>query len=95
VRSFKDVTDTFETEVGFIATSRYYYAFNDTVPFTMDTDILGSDANTILANDAGVNFKMSNTLSTRVSYRTEYNTDPAEGLDSTDNTIGVSLVLGF
>jgi len=38
---------------------------------------------------------MSNNLSTRVSYRTDYNTDPSAGLKSTDNTLGVSLVLGF
>jgi len=95
VRYFEDVTGNSDTEVGFIASSRYYYAFNDTVSFTMDTDILGSDVNTILSNDAGVNYKMSDNLSTRVSYRTEYNTDPAAGLKSTDNTLGVSLVLGF
>ncbi len=95
VRYFEDVTGKSETEVGFLASSRYYYAFNETVAFTMDTDVLGSDINTIVSNDAGVNFKMSDNLSTRVSYRTDYNTDPAEGLKSTDNTIGVSLVLGF
>ena len=95
VRYFKDVTGSSETEVGFIATSRYFYGFNETVSFTMDTDILGSDINTVISNDAGVNFKMSNNLSTRVSYRTDYNTDPAAGLKSTDNTLGVSLVLGF
>ena len=94
-RYFKDVTGTSETEVGFIATSRYFYGLNETVFFTMDTDILGSDINTIVSNDAGMNFKLSNNLSTRVSYRTDYNTDPAAGLKSTDNTLGVSLVLGF
>lgn len=95
VRYFKDVTGGSETEVGFIATSRYYYGFNETVSFTMDTDILGSDINTVVSNDAGINFKMSNNLSTRISYRTDYNTDPVAGLKSTDNTLGVSLVLGF
>ncbi|MCX7561591.1 DUF481 domain-containing protein [Sulfitobacter sp. F26204] len=95
VRYFEDVTGTSETEVGFIASSRYYYAFSDTVSFTMDTDVLGSDINTIISNDAGVNFKVSDNLSTRVSYRTDYNTDPAAGLKSTDNSLGVSLVLGF
>lgn len=95
VRYFKDVTDNSDTEVGFIATSRYFYGINETISFTMDTDILGSDSNTIVVNDAGVNYKLSNNLSTRVSYRTEYNTDPAPGLKSTDNTLGVSLVLGF
>ena len=95
VRYFDDVTGEDETELGFIISSRYYYAFTDTVALTIDTDVLGSDINTIVTNDAGVNFKMSDNLSTRLSYRTEYNTDPAAGLKSTDNTIGVSLVLGF
>ena len=95
IRYFQDVTGASETEVGFIVSSRYYYAFNDTMSFTMDTDILGSDINTVVTNDAGINYKMSNNLSTRVSYRTNYNTDPAAGLKSTDNTLGVSLVLGF
>lgn len=95
VRYFEDVTGNSETEVGFIASSRYFYGITDTVSFTMDTDILGSDINTIVSNDAGVNFKVSDNLSTRVSYRTDYNTDPAAGLKSTDNSLGVSLVLGF
>jgi putative salt-induced outer membrane protein len=95
VRYVKDVTGNSDTEVGFIATSRYFYGINETVSFTMDTDILGSDANTVVANDAGVNFKLSNNLSTRISYRTEYNSDPVGAAKSTDNTFGVSLVLGF
>ncbi|WP_299024641.1 YdiY family protein [uncultured Sulfitobacter sp.] len=95
VRYFKDVTGASETEVGFIASSRYFYAINDVMSFTMDTDVLGSDVNTLVSNDAGINYKLSNNLSTRVSYRTDYNTDPVAGVKSTDNTIGVSLVLGF
>lgn len=95
MRYFKDVNGASETEVGFIASSRYFYAINETMSFTMDTDILGSDVNTLVTNDAGINYKMSNNLSTRVSYRTEYNTDPVGSLKSTDNTLGVSLVLGF
>lgn len=95
VRYFKDATGVSETEVGFIASSRYYYGFNETVSFTMDTDVLGSEVNTIISNDAGLNFKMSENLSTRVSYRTDYNTDPVGNLRSTDNSIGLSLVIGF
>ncbi|MCV2893607.1 YdiY family protein [Lentibacter sp. XHP0401] len=94
-RYVSDITGASDTELGFILSSRYYYAFNDNVSFTMDTDVLGSDANTILSNDAGLNFKMTNTLSTRISYRTDYNSSPAAGLKSTDNTVGVSLVLNF
>lgn len=95
VRYFSDITDASETEVGFIASSRYYIAMTEAVSFTIDTDVLGSDVNTVLTNDAGFNFKVSDNLSTRLSYRTEYNTDPAGGRESTDNTLGLALVLSF
>ena len=94
-RYFKNVQGNSETEVGFIASSRYFYGINDTMSFTMDTDVLGSDVNTLVSNDAGINFKLSNNLSTRLSYRSDYNSDPVAGLKSTDNAIGVSLVMGF
>ena len=84
-----------ETEGAFIASSRFYYGLTDTVSLTNDTDVLGSDINTIATNDIGVNFKMTDTLSTRISYRTEYNSDPLPGLKKTDNTVGLSLVVGF
>ncbi len=95
IRYVKKADRTSNTDAGFIVTSRYFYGINDQVSFTMDTDILGSETDTIFANDAGINYKLTDNLSTRVSYRTEYNTDPAAGQKSTDNTFGVSLVLGF
>ena len=49
----------------------------------------GSDS---INNDLGVNFKMSDAFSTRVSYLTEYNDSRAI---RTDNKLGVSLVYGF
>ena len=49
----------------------------------------GSDS---INNDLGVNFKMSDAFSTRVSYLTEYNDSP---VIRTDNKLGVSLVYGF
>ncbi|RLJ59212.1 putative salt-induced outer membrane protein [Litoreibacter meonggei] len=95
VRYTKDFAGVTETEVGFIASSRYYLKLTDTMSLTNDTDVLGSSANTVVSNDLGVNFKMTDALSTRVSYRTDYNSDPAVGRKSTDNTLGLSLVLGF
>ena len=62
---------------------------------TNDTDILSSSADTVVTNDFGVNFRMTDTLSTRVSYRTDYTSNPLPGLKSTDNTVGLSLVVGF
>ncbi|MGC1261535.1 MAG: DUF481 domain-containing protein [Jannaschia helgolandensis] len=33
-----------------------------------------------MTNDFGVNFRMTDTLSTRVSYRTDYTSNPLPGL---------------
>ncbi|EPX78216.1 DUF481 domain-containing protein [Litoreibacter arenae] len=95
VRYTKDFAGVSETEEAVIGSSRYYLRLTDTMSLTNDTDILSSSANTVVSNDLGVNFKMSDNLATRVSYKTDYNSDPTAGRKSTDNTVGVSLVLGF
>jgi len=94
-RYYKGANGVSDTEAAFIVSSRYFVGLTDTINFTNDTDILGSKVNTVVSNDAGFNFKVSNNLSTRISYRTDYNTDPTGGAKSTDNTIGLSLVMGF
>ena len=81
-----------ETETGYIASSRFYHAFNDQFFITNDTDYLTSDASDVATNDLGLNFRMSENLATRVSYKTEYR---SEREIRTDNTVGVSLVVGF
>ncbi|MBW7057903.1 DUF481 domain-containing protein [Paracoccus bogoriensis] len=81
------------TETGYIASSRLYHRFNDLVFLTNDTDYLGSsDANDRITNELGLNFRVSDQLATRVSYRTEY----VENRDiRTDNRLGVAVVYGF
>ena len=81
-----------DTETGYIVSSRFYYSFNENVFLTNDTDILKSDSALRVNNDLGVNFKMSDAFSTRVSYLTEYNDSRAI---KTDNKLGISLVYGF
>jgi putative salt-induced outer membrane protein len=81
-----------DTETGYIASSRFFYAFNENVFMTNDTDVLKSDSALRVNNDIGVNFKMSDAFSTRVSYLTEYNDSRAT---KTDNKLGLSLVYGF
>ncbi|MBL4917708.1 DUF481 domain-containing protein [Szabonella alba] len=81
-----------ETEVGYIASSRFFYQFNPNVFLTNDTDILNSDTALRVNNDFGVNFRMTDSFSTRVSYLSEYNDSRAI---RTDNKLGVSLVYGF
>ncbi|MGP3698643.1 DUF481 domain-containing protein [Rhodobacter sp. NSM] len=84
--------DRDETETGYIASSRFYYRFNENVFLTNDTDVLNSDEALRVNNDFGVNFKMTDAFSTRVSYLTDYN--EAREI-RTDNKLGVSLVYGF
>lgn len=80
------------TETGYIASSRFFYAFNENIFATNDTDILKSDSALRINNDIGVNFKMTDAFSTRVSYLTEYNDSRAI---RSDNKLGVALVFGF
>ncbi|AXQ92682.1 DUF481 domain-containing protein [Cereibacter azotoformans] len=81
-----------ETETGYIASSRFYWRFNENVFLTNDTDVLESDEALRVNNDFGVNFRMTDAFSTRVSYLTDYNEARAI---RTDNKLGVSLVYGF
>ena len=81
-----------DTETGYIVSSRFFYSFNENVFATNDTDVLKSDSALRVNNDLGVNFKMSDAFSTRLSYLTEYNDSRRI---ETDNKLGVSLVYGF
>ncbi|MFC7704006.1 YdiY family protein [Plastorhodobacter daqingensis] len=82
-------------EVALIASSRLFFRVNEGVFITNDTDVLHSDVNTLTTNDLGLNVAMTEGLATRISLRTDYNTDPAPDRRNTDNTIGVSLVYSF
>ena len=80
------------TEAAAIASSRLFYSISPNVFLTNDTDILKSDSALRINNDIGLNYKMTDTFSTRVSYLTEYNDSRAI---RSDNKLGVSLVMGF
>ncbi len=84
--------DNSTTEAAGIVSSRFFYKISDTVFASMDTDIVKSDTALRIGNDLGVNFKVTDAFSTRVSYLTEYNDSRAI---RADNKLGVSLVYGF
>ncbi|WP_343115941.1 DUF481 domain-containing protein [Ostreiculturibacter nitratireducens] len=92
VSYLKDGLDNEVTETGYLAASRFFYKFNEDIFLTNDTDILKSDTALRANNDLGVNFKMTDVYSTRVSYLTEYNDSRAI---RTDNKLGIALVFGF
>ncbi len=95
VRYIEPATGDSTTEGAVLASSRFWYKISDGISLTNDTDVLGSKENTAATNDFGINFKVSDNLATRISYRTDYNSDPLPGFKSTDNTLGLSLVVGF
>ena len=95
VRYIEDQAGNDQTDIAGLATSRFYYGFNDVVSLTNDTDVLFSEEDYVLSNDFGVNYRINDTFSTRLSYRTDYESDPLPGFKNTDNTIGISLVVGF
>ena len=80
------------TETGYLAGSRFYAKISDSMFLTNDTDVLSSDSALRVNNDLGVNFRVTDAVSTRISYLTEYNDNRAI---RTDNKLGVSLVFGF
>jgi putative salt-induced outer membrane protein len=85
-----------ETEVAGLVGSRFFYRFAQNVSLTNDTDVIYSDeAGTLVQNDFGVNLELNERITTRISYRTDYNSDPVEGRDNTDNRLGVALVFGL
>lgn len=80
------------TEGAGIVSSRFFYGINDNMFVTMDTDVLKSSSALRVNNDLGLNVKMTDAFSTRISYLTEYNDSRAI---RSDNKLGVSLVYGF
>ncbi len=94
---FDELTDEIDdlNEAAFAVSSNYASQITPTIFVTLDTDVIYSDSDTVLFNDAAMNLAMSDKLALRTSLQTEYHTDPAPGEDSTDHLFGVSLVYNF
>jgi putative salt-induced outer membrane protein len=91
--SFIGMADGTETlELGYIASSRAFFRITENAFVTNDTDILYSNAGWRANNDLGLSLKVSNAVTTRVSYLTSFNSANAI---TTDGKLGVSLVFGF
>jgi len=88
----KDYLNNSTSEAGAIVSSRLFYSINENFFVTNDTDVLKTKAALRINNEIGLNVKMTDAFSTRISYLTEYNDSRAI---KTDNKLGVSLVYGF
>lgn len=83
------------SEGAFGVSSDYAQKLTDTVFLTNDTDVVWSESDTVVFNDLALSVAMTDTLALRTSVLTEYHSEPGPGLNSTDNTFGVSLVYSF
>lgn len=92
VSYLRDGVGDSDTSEGAIASSRFFYRFSPDVFMTNDTDVLQANDALRVNNDLGVSFQMTDVLSTRVSYVTDYNEARAI---RTDNRVSLAIVYGF
>jgi putative salt-induced outer membrane protein len=78
-----------------IASSRFFLRTTETSFVTNDTDVIFSDESVQAYNDLGVNFRVSELLSTRVFLRTDWTDSPLPGFEEFDNSVGLALVASF
>lgn len=93
-----DLDDAFDAdfeEEALSLSSAFSYKVSPTTFLTNDTDIIGSESDTVIYNEIGMNVAMNDRLALRTSLGTEYHTDPQDGFEDTDHTLGVSLVVGL
>ena len=92
VSYLRDGVGDSDTSEGVIASSRFFYRFSPDVFMTNDTDVLQANDALRVNNDFGVSFQMTDVLSTRLSYLTDYNEARAI---RTDNRVSLAIVYGF
>lgn len=95
IRYLEDQDENDTTELAGIASSRLFWRTTDMSFITNDTDVIFSEESVQVYNDLGVNFRMTDILSTRVFLRTDWTDSPAPGFDEFDNSIGLALVASF
>ncbi len=95
VRYLEDQNGNDTTELAGIASSRFFARTSESSFITNDTDVLFSDESTQVYNDLGVNYRLTDTLSTRVFLQTDWTDNPGPGFEEFDNSLGLALVASF
>lgn len=92
------VPDDFEdsvTELAVYAGSEFDWTIRENVNFEHDLDVTWTEENTTIATVAGIKTKLTESLSSRLSYQVKHETDPPEGREDTDTLLRASVVYGF
>lgn len=75
--------------------SNFYKSLSDGVYLTNDTDVIYSEYATTVKNELALNVSLSESLTMRTGYTTNFNNQTDNSFKDAENTLGVSIVYGF
>ncbi len=81
-----------EEEFALRGLSDFDYKFNDNVSFYNDTEILWSDSDTYIWNEAGITAQLWENIAARASYRIDHHSNPPAGSVKTDTISRIGIV---
>ncbi|WOI53871.1 DUF481 domain-containing protein [Parvularcula sp. LCG005] len=84
-----------ETEFALYAGSDLNWTLRENVAIEHDLDVTYSEENTTLSTEAAIKTKLTEALSSRLSYKVTHETDPPVGREATDSLLRASIALGF
>ena len=84
-----------ESEFAIYASSEYERLIREGVQFTHLLESTYTQSNTSLKTVAALTTKLTDSLSSKVSYEVRYETDPPAGNENTDTLLKASILFGF
>jgi putative salt-induced outer membrane protein len=83
------------SEAAASVSSNVFKSLTDTTHVTNDTDVIYSETATTVTNDLAINAALTDTLTMRTSYTTNFNDQSDATFSDAENTLGVSVVYNF
>lgn len=83
------------SEAAASVSSNIFKSLTDTTYVTNDTDVIYSETATTVTNDLALNVALTDTLTMRTSYTTNYNDLTDDTFSDAENTFGISVVYNF
>ncbi|MEM9422864.1 MAG: DUF481 domain-containing protein [Pseudomonadota bacterium] len=90
-----DVDIDEEVELALYAGSELSWLVRENVTLEHDLDVTWTNENTTTASVASIKTKLSDALSSRLSYQVKHETDPPEEREATDTLLSASVIFGF
>ncbi len=83
------------SEAAASVSNNIFYSLTDTAYITNDTDVIYSEFATTVTNELALNVSLTDTLSLRTSYTTNYNDKTDVKFSDAENVFGASVVYNF